>query len=215
VRQAWRRADLSGRDRSLVTISALAAMGEVEQLPFYLRRGAAAGLTQAEVGEAFTHLAFYAGWPRAARALEVSAVTFAKPDLAQAPAAPTGRAGDRPASSNFTGDVWVTSPFRASGGATLGGATVTFAPAARTKWHSHPRGQLLVVMAGQGWTQVEGQPVRGLRAGDVVWTPPGVKHWHGGTRTSGLTHVAVAEERPGSAVAWFGPVSDAEFHGPD
>lgn len=208
VDDLWRRSDLNLRDRSLVTIAALAAMGEAEQLPAYLHRGLAAGLTRAEVGEALTQLAFYAGWPRATKALEVTAATLAATDAQ--PDRPAGAAA-----GNFTGSVSVTAPFRGSGGARIGGATVTFAPAARTRWHSHPLGQLLIVTAGRGWAQIEGQPVRALKPGDVVWTPPGASHWHGGTRTSGLTHVAVAEALEGREVRWLGHVSDAEFQGPD
>ena len=130
-----------------------------------------------------------------------------------------GAGAPRPAptegtSSNFRGEVSVGERFRGTGGARLGGAAVTFAPGARTRWHSHPLGQLLIVTEGRGWTQIEGQAVRDLKPGDVVWTPPGEKHWHGGTRTSGLTHVAVAEELEGAAVVWLDHVEDAAFRGP-
>jgi 4-carboxymuconolactone decarboxylase len=117
-------------------------------------------------------------------------------------------------SSNFTGAVAVTQPFSGSGGARLGGATVTFQPGARTRWHSHPLGQLIVVTAGRGWMQIEGEPVRAIGPGDVVWTPPGTKHWHGATRTSAMTHVAVSESQEGSSVSWFEAVSDTQFEGP-
>jgi len=201
----WRRTDLGVRDRSLVTIAALAAMGEDDELEVYLRRGLDAGLTRDQLGEALTHLGFYAGWPRAAKALRILA------------AMPETRAGAAPSadSGNFTGAVSVGPRFSGTGGARLGGATVTFAPGARTRWHSHPLGQLLIVTAGRGWMQIEGEPVRALQPGDVVWTPPGARHWHGATRTSGLTHVAVAETQDGSAVRWLEPVSEAQFHGPD
>jgi 4-carboxymuconolactone decarboxylase len=202
----WRRSDLSVRDRSLATIAALAAMGEAAQLPGYLRRGQAAGLTRAEVGEALSHLAFYAGWPRATAALEVAAATLG---TATATAPASGAAA-----GNFTGEVSVGERFRGDGGSRLGGAPVTFAAGARTRWHSHPLGQLLIVTEGRGWTQVEGQPVRALAPGDIVWTPPGAKHWHGGTRTSGMTHVAVSEEAEGRAVAWLDPVTETQFQGP-
>jgi 4-carboxymuconolactone decarboxylase len=153
------------------------------------------------------HLAFYAGWPRATEALQVADRTLGPAPPAPSPnaAAPTG---------NFTGAVSVTEPFRGTGGARVGGGRVAFAPGARTKWHSHPLGQLVVVTSGEGWMQSEGQQARVLKAGDIAWTPPNVKHWHGGTRDSGMEHVAVAEEHPDRAVQWFEPVTDAEFHGP-
>lgn len=208
VDDLWRRSDLGLRDRSLVSIAALAAMGETQQLPGYLRRGVDAGLTQAQIGEALTHLAFYAGWPVAMKAIEITASTFAAP-------ADASGAADSAVSGNFAGQVSVGTRFRGTGPSRLGGATVTFAPGARTKWHSHPLGQLLVVTQGRGWVQIEGGAVRTLKPGDVFWTPPSVKHWHGGTRTTGLTHVAVAEELEGSTVQWFDHVTDAEFHGPE
>jgi 4-carboxymuconolactone decarboxylase len=203
----WRRADLSLRDRSLVTIVALAAMGEADQLPTYLNRGVDAGLTGSQVGEALTQLAFYAGWPRATAALEVASETLRSAAGEAAAPAATG-------SSNFTGSVSVTKPFQGSGGARLGGATVVFAPAARSKWHSHPLGQLLIATAGRGWAQIEGEAVQSLEPGDVYWTPPGTKHWHGATRDSGFVHVAVSEDLEGAEVRWFEPVSDLEFQGP-
>jgi 4-carboxymuconolactone decarboxylase len=198
----WRRTDLAPRDRLLVTISALTALGEADQIPELLRRTSTAGLTRAEVGEALTHLAFYVGWPRVGRALDILEVVPAWNDEPTASTAPSG---------NFSGQVTVTAPFRELEGTLLSGATVTFEPGARTRWHRHPHGQLLVVTAGQGWTQIEGEAVRELNPGDVVWTPPGVSHWHGGTRSSGLTHVALSEDRDGATVEWLDYVTDAEF----
>ena len=210
----WRRSDLSVRDRSLVTISALAAMGDDDQLDFYLRRGVENGLTREQITEAFTHLAFYAGWPKATKGITATARTLgqiagtAKQAPATPPTAPTE------ASSNFTGSVSVTQPFSGSGGSRLGGASVRFEPGARTKWHIHLLGQLLVVTAGRAWVQIEGEPVRTFGPGDVVWTPPGAKHWHGATRFSSMTHVGVSERGEGSTVTWLEPVSDAQYQGP-
>jgi len=202
----WRRTDLASRDRLLVTISALTALGEADQIPGLIRQTSTAGLTRAEVGEALTHLAFYVGWPRVTRALEVLETG---PEWSAASAASTAPSG------NFTGRVAVTSPFEGSGDSALSGATVTFEAGARSRWHRHPHGQLLIVTSGQGWTQIEGEPVREMNPGDVIWTPPGVSHWHGGTRSSGLTHVAVSEDRNGAPVQWLDHVTDAEFVGPE
>jgi len=200
----WRRTDLSARDRSLVTIAALAGMGDDDQLDFYLRRGVESGLTREQITEALTHLAFYAGWPKASKAIAATAKS-----LGQAPAA------ERPqGSSNFTGSVSVTGGFRGSSGSRLGGATVAFEAGARTHWHIHPLGQLLIVTAGRGWMQIDGEPVRAIGPGDVVWTPAGTKHWHGATLSTTMTHVAVSESQEGSAVTWLEPVTDAQFKGP-
>lgn len=202
----WRRTDLASRDRLLVTISALTALGEPDQIPGLIRLTSTAGLTRADVGEALTHLAFYVGWPRVTQALEV---LEAVPEWSATQ--PTTTAP----SSNFTGEVAVTSRFEGTGTSALSGATVTFERAARSRWHRHPHGQLLVVTSGQGWTQIEGEPVREMNPGDVIWTPPGVAHWHGGTRSSGLTHVAVSEDRDGAPVQWLEHVTEAEFVGPE
>ena len=88
----------------------------------------------------------------------------------------------------FTGKVRIDHLFQAPAPARVAGAPVTFEPGARTAWHTHPLGQTLIVTAGRGWVQREGGPVEGIRPGDVVWFPPGEKHWHGATSTTGMTH---------------------------
>lgn len=90
-------------------------------------------------------------------------------------------------------------------------ASVTFEPGARTAWHTHPLGQTLVVTAGCGWTQCEDGPIVEIRAGDVVWCPPGHKHWHGATPTTAMTHIAIQEALDGTAVTWLDKVSDAAY----
>jgi 4-carboxymuconolactone decarboxylase len=110
--------------------------------------------------------------------------------------------------------VVVTSPFKGTGEARLGGATVTFQPGSRTNWHNHPLGQLLIMTEGRGWMQAEGELVRAVGLGDLVWTAPGVKHWHGATRISALTHVAVQETAEAKSVTWLEPVGDDQYLGP-
>lgn len=217
----WRRPDLSPRDRSLVTIAALAANGDEDGLAFHVELGLENGLTRAQIGDALTHLAFYAGWPKATAAVAVADAVFQGAD-AKAAAPPTadlkiitpGGPWVQGPAANFTGVVMVTAPFKGSGDARLGGATVTFEPGARSNWHSHPLGQLLIVTAGDGLVQVQGGPVRRITSGDVVWTAPGVKHWHGATPTNAMTHVAVAEAQDGQSVTWMEPVTDAEYRPP-
>jgi 4-carboxymuconolactone decarboxylase len=215
----WRRSDLSPRDRSLVTIAATAAGGDSEQLAFHIGRGLENGLSQADIGEALTHLAFYAGWPKASGAIAVASDVFAKQQAAAAPAARVqvispGQSPVTGPASRFTGTATVTSPFKGTGRARLGGGTVTFKAGAHTNWHTHPLGQLLIVTAGQGWVQAEGEAVRAIRPGDTVWIAPDVKHWHGATRTSAMTHVAVSEADGDTSVTWLEPVSDAQYRGP-
>ena len=91
---------------------------------------------------------------------------------------------------------------------------VTFEPGARTAWHTHPLGQTLIVTSGCGWVQVEGGPNEEIRPGDIVWFPPGEKHWHGATATTAMTHIAIAEALDGKTVDWMEKVSDAQVPGP-
>ncbi|KFF50670.1 TetR family transcriptional regulator [Gammaproteobacteria bacterium MFB021] len=91
------------------------------------------------------------------------------------------------------------------------GGEVTFSPGARSNWHTHHAGQTLVVTDGIGWIQEEGGEKRMIKAGDVIWTPPGVKHWHGASDTHSMTHVAIQDQVDGSAVEWLEPVSDEQY----
>src|SRR5437870_1038233 len=93
----------------------------------------------------------------------------------------------------FTGSVRIDSPFQRSSPARVSGAIVTFEPAARTAWHTHPLGQTLIVTAGGGRVQRDGGPVEEIRPGDAVWVAPGEKHWHGASPTTAMTHIAIAE----------------------
>ncbi|HLJ45508.1 MAG TPA: carboxymuconolactone decarboxylase family protein [Bryobacteraceae bacterium] len=118
----------------------------------------------------------------------------------------------RPApADNFTGSVRIDSSFQAIAPARMAGARVTFEPGARTAWHSHPLGQILIVTSGTGRVQRWGDPVDEIRQGDVVWIPPGQKHWHGAAPNSSMTHVAIVEQLEGKSVEWMEKVSDAQY----
>ena len=112
---------------------------------------------------------------------------------------------------NFTGAVRVDPLFAATAPSRVAGAYVTFEPGSRSAWHTHPLGQTLVVTAGSGWVQQEGGRRQELRPGDVVWTPPGVKHWHGATAANGMTHMAIQESLDGRNVEWQEKVSDEQY----
>lgn len=112
---------------------------------------------------------------------------------------------------NFTGSVRVDSRFQAANPARVGGGIVTFEPGARTAWHSHPLGQTLIVSTGVGRVQQWGNPVQEIRPGDVVWIPPGTKHWHGASPTTGMSHVAIAESLDGKSTDWMEKVSDDQY----
>jgi quercetin dioxygenase-like cupin family protein len=111
----------------------------------------------------------------------------------------------------FTGAVRIVSLFQAPDPALVQGSSVTFEPGARTAWHTHPLGQTLIVTAGYGWVQREGGPIEEIRPGDVVWFPPGEKHWHGATPTTPMTHIAIQEKLDGKVVDWMEQVSDEQY----
>ena len=111
----------------------------------------------------------------------------------------------------FTGTVRIDSPIQGSEGARISGAIVTFEPGARTAWHTHPLGQTLIVTAGCGRAQREGGPLEEIRPGDVVWIPPGEKHWHGAAPTTAMTHIAVQEKLDGKVVEWMEKVTDEQY----
>jgi quercetin dioxygenase-like cupin family protein len=125
------------------------------------------------------------------------------------------RSGSQPSGKGpadyFTGAVRIDPLFAAPTPARVSGASVTFEPGARTAWHTHPLGQTLIVTAGCGWAQHDGGPVEEIRPGDVVWFPPGEKHWHGATPTTAMTHIAIAEAFEGRVVDWMEKVSDAQY----
>jgi quercetin dioxygenase-like cupin family protein len=125
------------------------------------------------------------------------------------------RAGSQPSGRGtaeyFTGSVRVDPLFPATAPSRMSGGPVTFEPGARSAWHTHPVGQVLVVTAGLGWVQREGGPVEEIRPGDVVWIPPGLKHWHGATATTGMSHIALQEHLDGRAVEWMEKVSDEQY----
>ena len=125
------------------------------------------------------------------------------------------RSGSQPSrqgpDENFTGSVRIDPLFNANAPSRTSGGRVTFEPGARTAWHTHPLGQTLVVTAGSGWVQEWGGPTQEIREGDVVWIPPGQKHWHGATATTSMTHIAIQESLDGKNVDWMEKVSDEQY----
>ena len=111
----------------------------------------------------------------------------------------------------FTGSVRVQSLFNANEPSRSSGGQVTFQPGARSAWHTHPLGQVLIVTEGTGWIQQWGGPVQVMHKGDVIWIPPGVKHWHGATPTTAVTHIAIQEQLDGVVVNWLEKVTDEQY----
>jgi quercetin dioxygenase-like cupin family protein len=125
------------------------------------------------------------------------------------------RAGSQPSQKGsaeyFTGTVRLDPLNTAKAPARVSCASVTFEPGARTAWHTHPLGQTLIVTAGCGWTQCEGEPRVEIRPGDVIWCPPNHRHWHGATATTGMTHIAIQEGLNGTFVEWQEHVTDEVY----
>jgi quercetin dioxygenase-like cupin family protein len=125
------------------------------------------------------------------------------------------RNGSQPSSRGpaefFTGSVRIDPLIQTTAPARMGGGMVTFEPGARSAWHTHPLGQMLIVTAGCGLVQSVGGPVVKIRPGDVVWCPPGEKHWHGATAITGMTHLAILESLDGKNVEWMEQVTDEEY----
>ena len=125
------------------------------------------------------------------------------------------RSGSQPSAKGpaeyFTGAVRVDPLIHADAPARIFAASVTFEPGARTAWHTHPLGQTLIVTAGCGLAQRLGGPVEQIRPGDVVWFPPGEKHWHGAAPTTAMTHIAIVEELAGKGADWMEKVTEAEY----
>lgn len=111
----------------------------------------------------------------------------------------------------FTGTVRIDARFQGTEPARVGGATVTFEPGARTAWHTHPLGQTLIVLSGLGLVQRQGGAIEEIRPGDIVWFPPGEKHWHGASPAVAMSHIAIAESLDGKAVDWLEKVTDDQY----
>jgi len=127
------------------------------------------------------------------------------------------RSGSQPSGKGpaecFTGSVRIDPLFSAKDPSRTSGARVTFEPGARTAWHTHPFGQILIVTAGSGRVQQWGGPIEEIRQGDVVRIPPGLKHWHGAAATTGMTHIAIQEHLDGKTANWMEKVSDGQYRG--
>lgn len=134
---------------------------------------------------------------------------------AQAPGIQVMPNGSRPTVATppqfFTGSVLLDPLFAANAHSPVAGGHVSFAPGARSHWHTYPAGQTLIVTSGTGWVQEEGGEKKEIKPGDVIWTPPGVRHWHGATTTNSVSHIAVSNMRDGKNVDWLEQVTDAQY----
>ena len=212
--EVWgREGKLSLKLRSLVTISALVGKGVTDDsLKYHLTTAKQNGITQEEMAEILTHIAFYAGWPNA-----WAAFRFAKEVYEDSDAEHGGLFGQGEPNTAyaryFTGRSYLKKLTRE--GDFFPMFNVTFEPGCRNHWHIHQAktggGQVLICVDGEGWYQEEGKPAQSLQAGDIVEIPANIKHWHGAKKDSWFSHIAF--EVPGTELAnvWCEPVSEEDY----
>lgn len=218
--EVWSRNDLlSLRDRSLVTITSLISQGMTDSsLKYHLMEAKKNGITCTEAAEIITHIAFYAGWPKAWAAFRLAKEVWsdditgddAKARFQREMIFPIGEPNTAYA-KYFTGNSYLARvsteqiPF----------ANVTFEPRCRNNWHIHKAtkggGQMLVGVAGRGWYQEEGKPAQAILPGTVIHIPANVKHWHGAAKDSWFAHLAFEVSGENTENVWLEPVSDAEY----
>lgn len=218
--EVWSRNDLlSLRDRSLITVTALISQGITDSsLIHHLQNAKANGITRTEIAEAITHIAFYAGWPKAWAAFRLAKDIWAEPDgSASAKAAfqnsmifPIGEPNTAYA-RYFIGNSYL-APISSE---QVNVANVTFEPGCRNNWHIHHAtsggGQMLIGVAGRGWYQEEGKPAVEILPGTVIHIPAEVKHWHGAQADSWFAHLAFSVPGENTSNEWLEPVTDNEY----
>ena len=219
--EVWNRTDKLGlRERSIVTISALIGKGITDSsLKYHLATAKKNGVTQAEMAEILTHIAFYAGWPNAWAAFNMAKEVYADDASADSSEAEQhggffglGAPNDAFA-QYFVGQSYL-NPLTGPD-AYLPIHNVTFEPGCRNNWHIHHAdkggGQVLICVEGRGWYQEEGKPARALAPGDIVEIPEGVKHWHGAQADSWFSHLAFGFPGENVSNEWCEPVTDEEY----
>lgn len=219
--EVWSRNDLlSLRDRSLVTITSLISMGITDNsLKYHLTTAKQNGITRTEIAEIITHIAFYAGWPKAWAAFNIAKEVWnddikgddAKAAFARTMIFPIGEPNTAYA-KYFIGNSYL-APISTE---QIPFFNVTFEPGCRNNWHIHKAekggGQMLVGVAGRGWYQEEGKPAVEILPGTVVHIPANVKHWHGASKDSWFAHLAFEVPGEKAETEWLEPVSDEEYN---
>ena len=212
--EVWSREDkLSLRDRSLVTICVFMGKGLFDSsLKHHLMNAKNNGITKQEMAEIITHAAFYAGWPNAWAVFNMAKEVYADDDTKEEHGGIFGQGEPNTAFAQyFIGNSYLkhlTKP----GESAISIANVTFEPKARTNWHKHSGGQILLVTAGRGYYKEKGQPARELKKGDVVKIPPNVEHWHGAAPDCWFAHISLETNIPNNKTTWLAPVTDEQYH---
>lgn len=208
--EVWTRKELSVRDRSMITVTALITKGVFDSsLKYHIANAKAHGVTKTEMAELVTHLAFYVGWPNAWAAFSIVREVYA--DEKQSPADSLFGLGEPTTAyaQYFIGNSYL----KLLNADEVNCANVTFEPACRNNWHIHHKGgQILLCTDGAGWYAEWGKSARALHPGDVVYIAPEVKHWHGAQKDSWFTHIAIAVPAEGATSEWLEPVTDEEYY---
>lgn len=215
--EVWsREAELSPRDRSMITIATLIGSGAPEfTLKAHLQKGRENGISKDEIAEIITHIAFYAGWPKAWGAFNAAKEIYAE-EIAQDPSG--GNAGyifgignfNEAYKAYFSGKSYLNTLAMPDKSNTISVLNVTFEPACRNNWHIHTTEQILLVTEGTGWYQEWGKPAQFLQKGDAVTIPKDVKHWHGATADSWFAHISIMDTVK-DKTEWKEAVSDEEY----
>mgnify|MGYP000336915317 CR=1 FL=1 len=219
--EVWsRESELSARDRSLITVTALMAQGLTDtSFGHHLAMAKENGITRSEIAEILTHAAFYAGWPKAWAAFrlakdvwaEETAGEDAKSAFQREMIFPIGEPNTAYA-QYFTGNSYLAPVSREQ----VNISNVTFEPRCRNNWHIHKAtkggGQMLIGVAGRGWYQEEGKEPVSLEPGTVIAIPPEVKHWHGAKKDSWFSHIAAEIPGENTSNEWCEPVTDEEYN---
>lgn len=211
--EVWSSDVLSLKTRSMLTVTSLVSKGLLDSsFQYHLQTAKANGVTKAEMAELLTHVAFYAGWPNAWAAFRMAKEVYKDEDKAG------GLFGlgepNTAYAKYFTGNSYLkplTNPKQ-----TVFMANVTFEPKCRNNWHIHKAeqggGQILLCTDGLGWYQEWGKEAQALKAGDVVYIPAGVKHWHGASADSWFSHIAVECPGVNTSNEWLEPVSNEHYN---
>lgn len=220
--EVWSRNDLlSLRDRSLVTVTSLISQGITDtSLLHHLQNARKNGITRTEISEIITHIAFYAGWPKAWAAFRIAkdvwaddgdSATDAKSAFQREMIFPIGEPNTAYA-RYFIGNSYL-APVSTE---QVVVSNVTFEPRCRNNWHIHKAskggGQMLIGVAGRGWYQEEGKPAQEILPGTVIHIPANVKHWHGAAADSWFAHLAFSVPGEDTETEWLEPVTDAEYN---
>ncbi|WP_158829782.1 carboxymuconolactone decarboxylase family protein [Mucilaginibacter lacusdianchii] len=214
------RNNLDYQSREIATIAALASLGGAEgQLGGHLNVGRHVGLTEPQLREIAGTLWAAIDADAGRAATKILDGMFGGGQVSGQPAStvaagtePTFAKGEKVTNGNFSGEVWVSMLTSVDAATSTSVGNVTFAPKARSNWHRHPSGQILLVTDGVGYYQEKGQPIRVIRKGDVIKCPPDLPHWHGASRDSSMSHVALGPSNGKGAVVWLDKVSDEEYN---